>query len=142
MPLATADDTVRLLEVSTRGSAPNPLSAYSGGNATELRYGEGIQLLAFELPGGTRYRAGDVVELSLLWRAEDAVERDYTVAWFVADPDTGQAVAQGMDTGPQNGFAPTSKWKPGSADLGQSRIASAGEFGSWPLPGLGAALPL
>ena len=113
LALATADDSVRLLEVSTLHAAPNPLSAYSGDVATDLRFGEDVRLLAFDLPGGNVYRAGDVVEISLLWTAESRPERDYTVAWFVVETNAGHIVAQGMDSAPQSGFAPTTEWRTG-----------------------------
>ena len=111
--LPTADPTVRLLEYSTRSAAPNPLVPFAGDIATDLRYGSSIRLISLSLPKGQRYRAGETVELSLLWEADAPVEHDYTVAWFIADQATKSPIAQGQDSGPQDNFAPTSSWRPG-----------------------------
>ena len=107
--LAAADDTVRLLEYSTRHAAPHPFAAFAADSPSDLTYGENIRLLGFQLPGGLRYEPGQTLELSLLWQSDDELQRDYTVAWFVVD-STGQPIAQGRDSAPQAGFAPTSSW--------------------------------
>ncbi len=136
IPLATADDSVRLYEVSTAQPAPNPLSPYSGDIATDLRYGEQIRLAALTLPAGRRYQPGEVIALSLLWRADTTPERDYTVAWFIADAGGQQPVAQGYDSAPQFNYAPTSSWRAGEEIWDQralrlpARIAP-GEYQMW-----------
>ena len=112
--LPTADDSVRLLEYSTRSAAPNPMSRYSGDVETDLRFGETIRLLSFALPNGNRVRSGEALELALLWQTDAPLDHDYTVAWFVVDQSTDAPVAQGQDSGPQDGFAPTSSWRAGS----------------------------
>jgi hypothetical protein len=106
------DETVRLLEYSTRNPAPNPFSTFYPDYSTDLDYGNDIQLLGFQLPNGVRYEGGQAVELSLLWQTDALLEHDYTVAWFIADDETGQFVAQGQDSMPQVGFAPTTSWRP------------------------------
>lgn len=63
------------------------------------------------MPGGDVYLAGDSLEISLLWQSEQTVSHDYTIAWFIANPETGQVVVQGQDSAPQAGFAPTSAWR-------------------------------
>ncbi len=108
-----ADETVRLLEYSTRPPAPNPLSPYSGDIASDLTYGPHIQLRALTPPNGTRYRPGESVEVSLLWQTAAPLEHDYTVALFIAAAGAQQHTAQGQDSQPQAGFAPTSGWQPG-----------------------------
>ena len=110
--LPAADASVRLLEYSTVSAAPNPLSQYAGEIATDLRYGEAIRLLSVTLPGGDAYAPGDAIEVSLLWQTDAPLEYDYSVAFFVADARTSAPIAQGSDSGPQAGFAPTSSWKP------------------------------
>ena len=110
--LDEAKDKARLLEYSTRSPAPNPLAGYSGDIATDLRYGDHIRLLSVVLPNGARYRPGETVELSLLWQTGALLEHDFTVGWFVADQDRNRPIAQGNDSGPQDGFAPTSAWQP------------------------------
>lgn len=111
--LSTFDETVRLLEYSTRSAAPNPLSQYAGEIGTELRYGESIRLLSLVLPNGEYYRPGETIELSLLWGTEAPLEHDYSIAWFLADKTTNMPIVQGRDSGPQDSFAPTSSWTPG-----------------------------
>lgn len=109
--LANPDNTVRLLEYSTRFAAPDPMSIYAADVLTDLVFGDVLRLRGFVLPGGHVYRAGDSLELSLRWQSAQAVRHDYTVAWFIADAETGQVVVQGQDSAPQAGFAPTSTWR-------------------------------
>ncbi len=111
--LPEADPTVRLLEYSTRSPAPDPFAYFAGDIATDLRFGETIQLASLALPNGFRYRAGEAIELSLLWQADATPAQDYTIAWFIVDSGAKQPVLQGRDAGPQDGFAPTSSWQPG-----------------------------
>ncbi len=134
--LVNSDDTVRLLEYSTRQPAPNPMLPYSGDISADLRFGEDIRLLGFSLPNGSSYRAGEAVEISLLWGTETPLDRDFTVASFIVDPDTGQPLVQGKDTGPQDGFAPTSSWQVGTPvwDNRAMRLpanAPAGDYHIW-----------
>lgn len=107
------DTTVRLLEFSTGTNAPDSMSLYFGETATDLRFGETIRLRSYALPKGVSYSPGEAIEFSLLWETEDPLVEDYTVATFIADAGTGQPIAQGQDSGPQYGFAPTSGWAPG-----------------------------
>ena len=127
---------MRLLEYSTGKAAPNPMSQYAGDIATDLRYGEHIRLLGLLLPGGDTYAPGGVVDISLLWVADAPIEHDYTVAWFIADERTNTPIAQGRDSAPQAGFAPTSSWKP-RAPVWDNRAlrlpedAAAGDYQIW-----------
>ncbi|MCY4146470.1 MAG: phospholipid carrier-dependent glycosyltransferase [Chloroflexi bacterium] len=106
------DPTVRLLEYSTR-AAFNPLAPFAGDIASDLRYGERIHLDSLTLPNGLRYQPGATIEVSLHWRADAPLREDYTVALFAAEADSQQVVAQGHDSAPQGGFAPTSSWTTG-----------------------------
>ena len=134
--LEHADITVRLLEYSTRHQAPNPLALYFGEFATDLIFADHIRLAAFTLPAGQTYRAGESLELSLLWQADRRPQQDYTVAWFLADPAGAIPLAQGHDSAPQAGFALTSTW---SADtpiwdnraLRLPQTAAPGEYQIW-----------
>ena len=110
VPLNHADGTVRLLEYSARSAAPHPFSTFAADMPSDLKYGENIRLLGFQLPGGRRYEPGHALELSLLWQSDKELQLDYTVAWFVVDADTMQPIVQGQDSAPQAGFAPTSSW--------------------------------
>jgi len=107
------DETVRLLEYSTRSPAPNPFSTFFAEHPTDLKYGDNIHLLGFQLPNGVRYEGGQAVELSLLWQTDTPLEYDYTVAWFISSAETGEIVVQGQDSMPQVGFAPTTSWQSG-----------------------------
>ena len=109
--LEQADDTVRLLEYSAIHAAPHPFLPFTAEMPTDLTYGENIRLPGFQLPGGRQYAPGDALELSLLWQTDAPLSLDYTVASFVVDADSGQPVAQGQDSAPQAGFAPTSAWQ-------------------------------
>ncbi len=136
--LSHPDDSVRLLEYSTRHSAPNPMTLYLGEVATDLRYGEDIWLRGLLLPGGFRYAPGDALELSLLWQATKPPARDYTVAWFVVDAQSGAPIAQGRDSGPQAGFSPTTSWNAGALvwdnrALQLPESLAAGEYLIWVL---------
>lgn len=105
------DPTVRLIEYSTI-DAPDILSFREPDTASHLRFGDSIRLTGFSLPAGTRYRAGDTTAISLYWEAERQIDQDYTVAWFLADA-SGNVRAQGQDTQPVWGFAPTTTWEVG-----------------------------
>ena len=136
--LSESDDTVRLLEYSTRSAAPNPMSPYAGDVATDLQYGEQIRLRSLVLPNGNRLRPGETVELSLLWQTDAPLEHDYTVAWFIVGADTNMPIAQGQDSGPLDGFAPTSTWDPrwpvwDNRALRLPEKAAAGEYQIWVL---------
>ena len=109
--LPTVDPSVRLLEYSTRGAAPNPLSAFAGDIATDLQYGASIKLLGLALPRSQAYQSGETIELSLLWKTAAPLKRNYTIAVFIVDKATKTPKVQGRDSGPQNGFAPTSSWR-------------------------------
>jgi hypothetical protein len=106
------DPTLRLIEFSTV-NAPDPYAFRTPDNLTDLRYGDSIQLIGYELPSGTNYAPDDVLPLSFYWQTDSKLTVDYTVAWFVVDSETNTVVAQGMDSQPGAGFAPSSTWQPG-----------------------------
>ncbi|MBL8155504.1 MAG: hypothetical protein JNM70_15080, partial [Anaerolineae bacterium] len=105
------DPTVRLIEYSTV-DAPDILNLRGPDIQSDLRFGDSIRLTGVSLPEGTRYRAGDTLAISLYWEAEKPIKQDYTVAWFLADA-AGSVWAQGQDTQPMWGFAPTRSWSVG-----------------------------
>lgn len=106
------NDTARLLEYSASAPDFNPMSLYAGEVATDLRFGEDIALASFVVRNDRRYAAGEPVEFSLLWQTDADLDISYTVATFIASADSGQPIAQGWDSVPQAGFAPTSEWAP------------------------------
>lgn len=105
------DVTVRLIEYST-ARAPDPALPRGPQHPSDLSYGGVIDLLGVELPNGLRYRPGDLLPISLYWQAREPLNVNYTVAWFVATED-GAVIAQGADTQPAWGFAPSSTWVTG-----------------------------
>lgn len=68
-------------------------------------YLEGYGVLTDELA------AGDILQLSLLWRATDSLSQRYKVFVHLYD-QAGQVVAQ-TDSEPGNGLRPTDTWTPG-----------------------------
>jgi hypothetical protein len=105
------DPRIRLIEYSTV-HAPDPFGFRGPDTLSDLRFGDSIRLSGFTLPLGTTYKSGEVVPLSLYWQADEKLEDDYTVAYFVSDA-TGNNRVQGEDQQPSWGFAPTRSWKPG-----------------------------
>ncbi len=131
--LGHQDPTVRLLEYSTR-SAFNPLAPFAGDIASDLRYGEHIRLASITLPNGLSYQPGATIEVSLHWQTDAPLAEDYTVALFAADAVAQQVIAQGHDSAPQAGFAPTSSWTGGVWDNRALRLpadAPSGELQLW-----------
>ena len=135
-PLDTADDSARLLLYSTRYKPPDPMTLYRGQRTTSLRYGDSIALIGMELPGTGLYQPGDALAFSLLWQSDRPLDESYTVASFIADAATSMPIAQGVDSAPQAGFAPTSAWQPGVAIWDNRAIelpedTAAGEYQLW-----------
>jgi hypothetical protein len=101
----------RLIEYATV-PAPDRSLLVGPGYHTDLRYGDAIRLAGYDLPRGLRYARGAVLPLSLYWLADEIPAARYTAAWFVRDA-SGGPVAQGWDSEPGGGFAPTDQWQPG-----------------------------
>ncbi|MYD11421.1 MAG: phospholipid carrier-dependent glycosyltransferase [Chloroflexi bacterium] len=132
------DDTARLLEYSTVAPVFNPLSLYAGERAADLRFGENIALRSFVASNDRAYAAGDSVEFSLLWQTDAKLDISYTVATFIASADSRQPIAQGWDSAPQAGFAPTTGWRPGASVWDNRAIrlpfdAPPGDYRLWVL---------
>ncbi|MBL8147562.1 MAG: hypothetical protein JNL34_14370 [Anaerolineae bacterium] len=107
--LATGPIT-RLVEFAT-DQAPSPSAFFNADLPTDLVFGGSVAVQGVHLPDGTAVHAGAVLPVSLQWRAEAAVEPNYTAALFLRGAD-GSPVAQ-SDAQPGWGFAPTSAWVPG-----------------------------
>lgn len=105
------DPRVRLIEYST-AHAPDPFAFRGPDTLSDLQFGENILLVGFTLASGTTYKSGDVVPLSLYWQTDKPLDHDYTVAYFIA-ASNGTPVAQGQDSQPAWGFAPTTSWTVG-----------------------------
>ncbi len=130
------DPRIRLIEYST-AHAPDPFTFRGPDNLSDLRFGDSIRLLGFTLPQGLTYIGGanTVVPISLYWRSDAPLAIDYTVAYFVADSG-GNVVAQGADTQPAWGFAPTSTWKAGVPQWDNRALRlpdtiAVGEYSIW-----------
>lgn len=104
--------TVRLIEYNTT-DAPNPHAFRGTEQTAALVFGDQMRLAGFTLPRGERYQPGSVLPVSLYWQAEQPLERDYTIALFLASAD-GARVVQGLDTPPGGGFEHTGQWRPGA----------------------------
>lgn len=134
--LETADDSVRLLEYSAMSQPPDPMSLYFGELPTDLRFGDAIGLRSLDMPRRGPFAPGESVEFSLLWQADEPLSASYTVAAFIADSGTSQPIAQGRDSAPQAGFAPTNAWQAGVPVWDNRAIrlpedAPAGEYQLW-----------
>jgi len=105
--LATGPIT-RLVEFDT---APSPSAFFNADIPVELTFGDAITLQGIHLPDGAVVQAGDVLPVSLQWRADAAVTPNYTAALYLRGAD-GSPVAQ-SDSQPGWGFSPTSAWLPG-----------------------------
>ncbi|MFQ3646421.1 MAG: phospholipid carrier-dependent glycosyltransferase [Anaerolineae bacterium] len=79
---------------------------------SDITFGGLIALEGATLPRGDEYRAGDALPVLLHWRALRPIERDYTIALFVAN-EAGEVVAQGGDGAAVGGWMPTRRWPAG-----------------------------
>ncbi|MCS6835197.1 MAG: hypothetical protein NZ750_04170 [Anaerolineae bacterium] len=105
----TGDPEVRLLEYHLEAWPPaQGLMSYE--HAANLRYGDSLWLDGVTLPTGLRYGLGDTLAIALWWHTEALLSEDYQVAWFVVPSDSSRPPIQGMDSAPQGGFSPTSRW--------------------------------
>ncbi|XWX05345.1 hypothetical protein VZO05_07235 [Aggregatilineales bacterium SYSU G02658] len=104
----TADIDIRLLHYILE---PNPPYADFQPPAfpAQIAFGDVIALEGVTLPRGMDYRGGDALPVMLHWRALRPVERDYTIALFVANA-AGEVVAQGGDGPAVGGWMPTRRW--------------------------------
>jgi hypothetical protein len=130
----STDPRVRLIEYATI-NAPDPYAFRNPIISSDLCFGTLICLEGVYLPKGINYQRDDFLPLSWYWRADSKLEQDYTVAWFVTNSQS-TIVAQGFDTQPQWGLAPTSSWEPGipvwdNRALRLPNDIQAGEYQIW-----------
>jgi hypothetical protein len=134
VPLWQADPTVRLLSYVPE-PAPGPVLRVDPAHEAGLAFGDSLIVRGYDLPRGPAYRAGDDVLLSLNWSTVIDLAEDYVFTWFVATP-SGEVLAQGVDSQPVGGFAPTSSWSPGVPVWDHRALtlpddASPGEYRLW-----------
>jgi len=114
--------------------APPPTAPRWPATRIDARFGDSLQLIGYDIPGGVTRHPGDVLPVSLLWQAVAPVPQDYTVALFVM-ADDGQLVAQ-QDSFPVYGFDPARSWALGSLHRDNHGVAlpdtlPPGEYEVW-----------
>lgn len=101
--------TVRLVEYNL-----TPMSARPFTRPANVRFGENIELVGFDLAGDPlngldSLQAGDRIGASLVWRTNAVLEIDYTIAVFLIGVE-GVPVGQ-QDRDVYDLFPPTSQWE-------------------------------
>ncbi|MGH2461839.1 MAG: hypothetical protein ACRDIY_23535, partial [Chloroflexota bacterium] len=89
---------------------PKPVDPSSYRSLPGPVFGGRIGVLGYQV-NTDRPRAGQTLELTLIWRAEQAIDHDYTVFTHLIDAKQNQAA--GNDSMPLNGQYPTSTWLAG-----------------------------
>jgi hypothetical protein len=97
----------------------------------ETYLGDEVQLLGYKVNDGASGRAGELLSLTLYWRAAAPIAEDYTVFVHLAGPD-GRLWAQ-QDNPPVRGLYPTHLWGEGEIiadryDLRPGADAPAGTY--------------
>jgi hypothetical protein len=114
---------------TTPEQIPHPVS---------YRLGETIHLVGYALPEET-FKAGDIVPLTLYWRADQPISARYKVFTHLLgdtfNADTGNFLWGQQDSEPVNGQAQTTLWTPGVviADSYQIPVAPNAPAGSYTL---------
>lgn len=75
----------------------------------QARFGPSIRLRGYTVLG-RQVHPGDVVPVTLFWKALEEINRSYKVSVQVLD-ENGQVLGQ-MDTMPRDGLIPTTRWEP------------------------------
>ncbi len=100
-----ADDRwIGQVRLARYGTGPLPISPATSLSA---RLGDAIRLEGYALPKQI-YAAGDVIPLTLFWRAEAPPATRYKI--FVHLLDANSALAAQVDAEPRGGFWPTDRW--------------------------------
>ncbi len=126
-PLASfePDQSVRLLLFDVNHDAPPDQAMRWPEHLTDAQFGTAVELVGYDLPTPrvrvgpfagpdprrTDYAPGEVIAVSLLWRALETPSSDYNVGVYVVNAD-GVVVAQ-RDSPPQATFRPMNTWQPG-----------------------------
>ncbi|MEL6526747.1 MAG: hypothetical protein AAFQ07_13675, partial [Chloroflexota bacterium] len=130
----TANPDVRLYTYSTV-PAPSRSEFRFPEYGSTLQFGDHISLSGYTLPLDTQYMAGDIVPITFFWESDAVLSTDYTVSWFIVNPEAG-VIEQGVDSVPDAGFAPTTTWQPERFVYDNRAIelpadAPAGEYQIW-----------
>ena len=98
-----------LLVIVPAYAQPALVDASAIANPAEIRFGDGIRLLGYELPAVAE--PGQLLEMALYWETDRALETSYVIAVRILD-STGRPVS-GIDTLPAGGRYSTKVWEPG-----------------------------
>lgn len=97
-------------------TAPDPYAFRGPDYAAQVTFaasnGDRLSITGYSLPRGVVYAPGDVLPVSMQWEVPQTPQVNYTIAWFLVD-ETGMVVAEGENTWPAAGFAPTSTLQTG-----------------------------
>ncbi len=126
-PVTTAqtDESARLILFDVNSDAPSGQAMAWPEQAVDAIFGGEVRLIGYDIPTARvrvgpfagpdplreSYTAGDVLPLSLLWRAERAPETDYNVGIFLVDNQG--AVVLERHGAPQAFFRPMNTWRAG-----------------------------
>ncbi len=87
--------------------------------AAPVRFADQLELVAYELPA--RLEPGQrQVSVTLYWRALGPLSRDYSIFIHLTTPDDRRLGM--LDTYPDLGFFPTSRWRPGEVLAGHYSV--------------------
>lgn len=89
---------------------PSRMSSYQIANPVEFTLGDKVALIGYELEPNS-IQAGQIINLTLYWKALATLDQDYTVFVHLVDAQ-GQIWGQ-KDNQPVKGEYPTSLWEPG-----------------------------
>lgn len=99
---------------------PSPIEPSTYRSLGEPVFGGAITLVGYRL-NSDHLQPGQTIELTLIWRANQRIDRDYTVFTHLIDANQNQAA--GHDSMPLNGQYPTSSWLVGEEVVDSHPIA-------------------
>ena len=120
LPLRGATDRLSLDPFTVARAPVNP-SAIKNPVAAKLGEPALITFLGYDLD-----RAGGSLSVTLYWKSERVMSKDYSVFVHLLDAD-GNLIAQ-HDGAPQNGRAPTSWWMPGDLIADAHQVAAPADL--------------
>jgi hypothetical protein len=99
---------------------PAPLAADAAiPNGRDVRFDNGVVLLGYTMTP-TTVHVGDAVDVTLFWRADAPLERNYSV--FLHGTDTDELLQVQRDSYPGMGNLPTRAWAPGAVYPDRHRL--------------------
>ncbi len=127
--------SVRLLEFAAIPAPALDAGGQPPDHAVFVTFDETIALDGVTLPDSDSFAPGDPLPITLHWSADETPTYDAIVALFLVTAD-GRVVAQGQDSPPVGGFAPTSTWELDTPILDNRALGvppdlPAGEYQLW-----------